>query len=412
MESALQVEPNHESLPDDNVEAKIRVLLIDDDPAYRHLCQRYLSRAPLNDFVLTTVADPSSAIAICREQTFDCLLIDYSLPNLTGTQVFKTLDQTISDFTPPAIILTADGGEEAAASAIRAGAADFMPKRTISSESLSRSIRNAVEKWQLKKAADTRARDLRCANQKLQSKNDQIQRFYHGVSHEVKTPLTAAREFIAIVLDGLAGPVTEQQEEVLTHALESCDQITSHFDDLIEMTRLDANKIVMNKAVGSLEKVVARSLASITGAVEAKSIYFRKKIDSPLPLVYIDGNRVIQVLSNLLGNAVKFTEPNGTITLSISHDTADGFVEIAVSDTGCGIAPKDRPQVFDRLFQVDDSGDVLSGAGLGLGLSIAKEIVQLHGGSIWVDSVFGSGSTFTFRLPVARSIFEKMEKDS
>ena len=387
----------------------IRVLLIDDDPAYRHLCERYLSKNADSRFELVSVPNASAGIAECQEESFDCLLIDYTLPDVSGTQVFRTLSSILSELTPPAIILTADGGEDAAAEAVRAGAADYMPKRTVSAQSLSRAICNAVEKSRLKSSAETRRRDLQRANEELQSKNDEIQRFYHGVSHEVKTPLAAAREFIAIVLDGIAGPVTQQQTEMLTHALDSCDQITSHFNDLVEMTRLEAEKITMKKKVGSLEGVVTRCLASMAAAVEAKNISLEKHIESPLPLVLIDGNRVIQVLSNLLGNAVKYTDPNGKITLSISHSTADGYIHIAVADTGCGIGDDALPHVFERLFQVENGGDELMGAGLGLGLSIAKEIVALHDGDIWAESVLGEGSTFAFRLPVARSIFDDSE---
>jgi len=305
----------------------------------------------------------------------------------------------LGEYAPPTIILTADGGETAAAEALRAGAADFMPKRTISAQSLSRAIENAVEKRKLKNKVAARSRELQRANDQLQSRNDE--RFYHTVSHEVKTPLAATREFIAIVLDGIAGPVTEDQTEMLRHALDSCDQITSHFNDLIEMTRLEAKKITMAKKMESLDNITTRCLAAVSSAVKTKNIVLKKEIQSSLPLVFIDGNRVIQVLSNLLGNALKFTEPNGKITLHIWHALADGYVHIAVVDTGRGISQEQLPHIFERLYQVQNGSDEFMGAGLGLGLSIAKEIVALHGGNIWAESVLGEGSTFTFRLPVA-----------
>ena len=148
---------------------------------------------------------------------------------------------------------------------------------------------------------------------------------------------------------------------------------------------------------------------SVAATVEAKNIRLSQHIDSPLPLVLIDGNRVIQVLSNLLGNAIKYTEANGKIDLRITHAVAEGYVRISVIDDGCGIAESALPHVFERLFQVEDGGDELMGAGLGLGLSIAKEIVALHDGRIWAESVLGEGSSFTFQLPVAQSIFAELE---
>lgn len=398
--------------PETQAGERARVLLIDDDPSFCRLCERFLSRSTTTDFDLVIVHDASSGLIACESELFDCLLIDYSLPDLSGTQVFRSIGSILSDFVPPAIILTADGGEAAAADAVRAGAADFLPKRAVSAQSLARAISNAITKSQLKKSMESRSRQLEAANEQLQSKNAEIQRFYHTISHEVKTPLAAAREFIAIVLDGIAGPTTEQQKEMLTHAIDSCDQITSHFNDLVEMTRLDANKIQMKKQLGSLENVVTRCLASIASVVDAKNINLVSDIESPLPLVFIDGNRVIQVLSNLLGNAVKYTKASGSIKLAITHDKATAHVCVAVSDTGCGISEQDLPHVFKRLYQVKDGGDELMGAGLGLGLSIAKEIVALHGGDIWVESEHGKGSTFGFRLPVANSIFENREHEN
>jgi signal transduction histidine kinase len=412
MDSAVAYKHQAAEPPESESAEPVRILLIDDDPSFRHLCRRFLARNKTVNFELVVAHDASSGLLACESQQFDCLLIDYTLPDLSGTQAFRSIGSILTEFVPPAIILTADGGEAAAAEAVRAGAADFLSKRAVSGPSLSRAITNAITKSQLKKSMESRSRELEAANEQLQSKNAEIQRFYHTISHEVKTPLAATREFIAIVLDGIAGPTTDQQQEMLTHAIDSCDQITSHFNDLVEMTRLDANKIEMKKQLGSLENVVTRCLASIASVIEAKNITLINEIESPLPLVFIDGNRVIQVLSNLLGNAVKYTNASGTIKLSIAHDTASAHISVSVSDTGCGISDKDLPHVFKRLYQVENGGDELMGAGLGLGLSIAKEIVALHGGDIWVESKLGEGSTFGFRLPVANSIFENSESQN
>jgi len=404
MNAALQQAAKNEASTEEQAENNFRLLLIDDDPSFCRLCERYLARDREATYEVFTAHNASAGISRCKTEEFDCLLIDYTLPDLSGTSMFRTLESLLEDLVPPAIILTADGGEEAATAAIRAGATDFLPKHSVSSESISRAIRNAVAKGRLKRSIEFRSRELERANEELKSKNDEIQRFYHTISHEVKTPLAAAREFIAIVYDGIVGPVTEKQTEMLTHALDSCDQITLHFNDLVEMTRLDAQKISMKKKIGSIDNVVARSLAAVSSAIEGKRLNFEQNIESPLPCVLIDSNRVVQVLSNLLGNAIKYTEPQGKIMLSINHDVTDGYLDISVEDSGCGIGSSDMPHIFDRLYQVKDGGDENMGAGLGLGLSIAKEIVALHGGDISVQSQLGEGSTFTFRLPVANSL--------
>lgn len=409
MEPALKTPTDAIDLSATMADEVIRVLLIDDDPAYRHLCQRYLSKPDGPAIELECAANASEGILQCQTQHFDCLLIDYTLPETSGTQMYMTLAGMLNQFAPPAIILTADGGQAAATEAVRAGASDFIPKHSVSAKLLSTAILKVVETNKLKRSVEKRSVALQSVNEKLRAKNDQIQRFYQGVSHEVKTPLAAAREFIAIVVDGIAGEVNEQQAEVLTHALDSCDQIAAHFNDLIEMTRLDSEKVTMNRKVGSLNGAVLRSVASVTSAVEAKCITLRQEIESPLPLVLIDTNRIIQVLANLLGNAVKYTQPGGEITLTVKSDIDSSSLRISVTDTGCGIAEENLPQVFERLFQVENGGDEMMGAGLGLGLSIAKEIVSLHDGKIWAESTLGEGSTFAFELPIAKSIFDLAE---
>lgn len=393
----------------DSDEETLRVLLIDDDPAYRHLCLRYLSNVESPSFEVVATSTAAEGLVELEANEFDCLLVDYALPDLSGTQVIRTFQNSSSIEAPPTIIMTADGGESAAAEAVRAGAADFLPKRVVSAQSLARAIQNAVDKARLHKSAAVQSRELQHANEQLQAKNEEIQRFYQIVSHEVKTPLAAAREFIALTLDGIAGPIVDYQKEILTHALDSCDQIAAQFNDLIEMTRLDAKKIILHKEKSSLDDVVTRCFASVSMAIDAKNIYVKKRITTEIPPFWFDCNRIIQVISNLLGNAIKYTEPGGTITLAISHDAAAESVEIAISDTGCGIAPSDLAQVFDRLYQVDGEGDDYMGAGLGLGLSIAQEIVALHDGEISATSVKGEGSTFTVRLPIRQSNLESEE---
>ncbi len=387
-----------------------RILLIDDDEGYRALCQRYLKRSDRADFDVVTVSTAAEGLQKLEGEEFDCLLVDYVLPDVCGTQVVRALRDLDTDQSPPTVILTADGGQNAAADAVRAGAMDFLPKRLVSPESLVRAILNAVHKSRLRRSVAAQSQKLQTANEQLKAKNEEIQRFYQVVSHEVKTPLAAAREFVAITLDGIAGPVTDYQKEMLTHALESCDQIKAQFNDLIEITRLESRKMVLNKELSSLNRVVTRCFASMQSAIEAKKIYVKKRILSEVPPFLFDSNRIVQVLSNLLGNAVKYTDPGGTITLAMNYDSDIDVVDIIVSDTGCGIGEGHLDQVFDRLYQVG-SGDDSMGAGLGLGLSIAQEIVELHDGQLTVESELGKGSSFTVRLPGAKIEVQTKESE-
>jgi len=379
--------------------SKVRVLVIDDDPLCMSLCKRYLSRPGRYEFDVSSAPSGEEAIRRLATEDFDCLLVDYYLPDLTGTQVLQRIQTDAKDDAPPAIILTANGGEKAAISAVRSGATDFLPKRALSVGSLTRAITNAVDNSRLQQSIAARSRELKVANEKLQFRNEEISNFYQSVSHEVKTPLAAVREFIAIVRDGIVGPVTGEQMEILDHALDGCDQITSHFNELVEMTRLAARKISINRTETELSSVIIQCRAGVANAISAKTLTLETSIDDSVPSVFVDRNRINQVVSNLLGNAIKYTNPGGRISVAVTYDERADVARIVVADTGCGIAAEHLDRIYERLYQVDGIGDESMGAGLGLGLSITKEIVALHGGAINVESTLGEGSTFTVLIP-------------
>ena len=240
-----------------------RLLLVDDDPLCQSLCERYLARA--NSFHYEVCAESSGEAALNRIATeqFDCLLIDYYLPDLTGTQLLRRLQESDNGEIPPAIILTANGGEKAAISAVRSGATDFLPKRALSVTSLERAVGNAIANYRLRQSVAQRRSELRIANKELRQRTEEINRFYNSVSHEVKTPLAAVREFVALVRDGVVGPVVGEQIELLDHALDGCDQIAGHFNALVEMTRLEANKVSLKREIASMRSLSKQCVAGV-----------------------------------------------------------------------------------------------------------------------------------------------------
>ena len=400
-------------------EGAARLLIVDDDATYLALCTRYLRKSFEPAYEIVTAADVDGALAACAETPFDCLLIDYGLPGASGTDLIGTLRSRLGAALPPFVLISADSSADAATQAVRAHAADFLSKREVSATALRRSIGNAVEKGRLQRAVQSRRRELQRANATLERRAVEIQRFYHTVSHEMKTPLTAAREFVAIVHDGLGGPVTDEQRELLAHALECCDQITTQFNDLIDLTRLETGKLRLERGAHALDELLERALAMCASAAAAKSVSLERAGEAGLPPLDIDAGRIVQVLTNLLGNAVKFTPAGGRVRLETalatsaagaspgaspgtSPGTTDDAVVVRVIDSGCGISEDDRELIFDRLYQVRVAADDPDSSGLGLGLSIAREIVRGHGGELLVDSRVGVGSTFSFTLPTAR----------
>ena len=375
-----------------------RILVVDDDVAYTHLVAIY-AKQRYHDAIVDACNNPMEAIELCLTRPYDVLLIDYNLPDLTGSDFLYKLQSKMDGLPPPAIVLTADGGASAAGEALRANAYDFLPKNLVTKDSLGRSMENAMAKHDLQKSIRQRTIALEESNRSLQEKSREIREFYQTVSHEVKTPLAANREFVSLVRDGVLGSVTDEQADALDYALASCDQIASHFNDLVEVTRLDAGKINLHKEQIAIKSVLRRTMASCARAIEDGNIIVMLPGENKNHQIYVDGDRLTQVLSNLLSNAIKYTSPGGTI--EISYETVQAQINFRIADSGCGIEKKHLSQIFNRLYQVgDDKDHSYSGAGMGLGLSIAREIVTLHNGKIWAESEVNIGSQFYITLPL------------
>ncbi|MGH8580332.1 MAG: ATP-binding protein [Gammaproteobacteria bacterium] len=381
-------------------EEPLRILIVEDDPVYRELLRTLLD--PIGehggyDFVEAETGE--AGLAQYRSERPSCILLDYRLPDFDGLEFLAALGSEDDRLSVPVIMLTGEGSEMLVAKAMKAGAADYMPKSALSAMSLRRSISNAVEKSKLRAAIAQQHRVLAQTNLELQRKNAEIQQFYHLLSHEMKTPLTSAREFVSIVLDGLAGPLSEAQREYLSYARESCDQMTLGLNDLLDSTRLETGKLHIALQPGCVSTLVARVVVSMAPQAQGKRIQLEQSIAPDLPQVLMDEKRITQVLTDLLSNALKFTPEGGDVGVRVGSDPErPRCVLVSVSDTGRGIEPAQLDHVFDRLYQIR-RGDATIEGGLGLGLYICREVVRLHGGEIWVDSTPGKGSTFSFTIP-------------
>jgi CheY-like chemotaxis protein/nitrogen-specific signal transduction histidine kinase len=246
--------------------------------------------------------------------------------------------------------------------------------------------------------------ELEQTNRDLLRKNKEIQNFYHTLSHELKTPLTSAREFISIVIDGLAGALNNTQREYLGIARESCDQLCVCINDLFDATRLETGKLAIELKPTSLSALIRRVITVATPTATDKKIILTAELQPELPQLPLDEHRMTQVITNLLNNAIKFTRAGGKI--EIKAGDAPGhpqLVQVSVSDTGCGIPANEQSHIFDRLYQVK-AGDATTEQGVGLGLYLCRELVQLHGGEISVESRPGQGSTFSFVLPRSKHL--------
>src|SRR5919109_1234542 len=224
--------------------------------------------------------------------------------------------------------------------------------------------------------------------------------FFSNVSHELRTPLTAVYQFVTIVLDGLAGSLNADQKEYLGVALRNVKQLQAMVGDLLEATRAENGKLAIHPRGVALNLSVSEILRTFSANARHKGIELTEDLPADLPLLYVDPRRLIQILTNLVDNALKFTQKDGSVSIRANVFEEDrSFVRVSVADTGCGIDLDDADKIFDRLYQVEKSFET-NRKGLGLGLHITKELVVRHGGRIWTESAPGVGTTFHFILPV------------
>ena len=223
-------------------------------------------------------------------------------------------------------------------------------------------------------------------------------KFVSMVSHELRTPLNSVQGFIDLLMHGQVGELTAEQYLYLGYAQEGVQQLISIVEDIVFIARADAGEFSLKQEEVQLHTLATQVISNLQRQALKAGVTLCQDIPSSLPVLYVDPQRMKRVLDNLVINALKFTASGGIVTLN-AHPYNEHFLRISVSDTGYGIAAEDRPYVFERFYQ--SNSDSQSGmGGWGLGLAIAKLIVERHGGSIGFDTALDRGTTFYFTVPV------------
>lgn len=214
------------------------------------------------------------------------------------------------------------------------------------------------------------------------------------IAHELRTPLSNLSGYLEAIQDGLVEPDTT----TIRSLNEEASTLARLVNDLQELSLADAGELRLITQQEDILKLAAEAVAAMRAKASDKGVSMTTDLPAPLPSIEIDAHRIRQVLHNLLENAVAHTGPDGSITVSARHE--DGMISVSVADTGEGIPEEDLPKIFERFYRVDRSRTRATG-GSGLGLTIARRLVEAHGGTIGVTSKQGEGSTFTFTIPVA-----------
>jgi signal transduction histidine kinase len=214
------------------------------------------------------------------------------------------------------------------------------------------------------------------------------------MSHELRTPLNAIIGFSEVLLERMFGDVNEKQVEYLQDILESGRHLLSLINDILDLSKIEAGRMELELTDFELPQAIDNAVMLVRERAERRGIALSRAVDGRVGQIRGDERKIRQVVLNLLSNAIKFTPEGGRI--EVRAVPADGRVEVSVRDTGVGIAPEDQEAVFEEFRQVGASATKQQGTGLGL--TLCRKFVELHGGRIWVKSQVGVGSTFTFTL--------------
>ena len=414
-------------------EEQFSILLVDDDEVDRLTVRRALRKAGVsaklaeaengaealawlkkNSVNFSQVRLSSSSRKSRIQARLDLILLDYRLPDIDGLQLIadiKTLNLNL-----PLIVLTGQGDEKIAVEIMKAGAADYLAKSAIEPGSLAKSIGNAIRIHQAEQAVELANKRLRATNELLVSKNKELERqqqqikqqniqlqkayrlkseFLATMSHELRTPMNAIMGFSQLLLRQYPDPLSSQQQNLVQRIFNNSKSLLDMINEMLDFSKIEAGKLKPTPQRFNLTNLVNLTTEELRSLAVQKQLQLTTHIELTDPILFQDSNFIKRILINLLSNAIKFTEV-GEIKVNVAEK--NGKIEIAVSDTGVGIAPENYENIFEAFRQADQSF-TRQHSGTGLGLAITKSLVEMSQGKILLQSELGRASTFTIEIP-------------
>jgi signal transduction histidine kinase len=253
----------------------------------------------------------------------------------------------------------------------------------------------AIENTHLFEEVQARTRELAKTVEDLEIASEHKSRFVANMSHELRTPLAAILGYAELIQEGFYGPQPEKSMDALTRIRSNGKHLLGLINTVLDIAKIESGQFTLNMAEYAIESVVETVRSATESLAQNKKLALKTEVAKSLPIGLGDEQRLTQVLLNLVGNAIKFTD---TGEVRVTAKAVNGQFNLSVTDTGPGIPTEHQTRIFEQFHQVDSSNTKAKG-GTGLGLAIAKQIVELHGGRIWVESTPGKGSTFRMELP-------------
>jgi signal transduction histidine kinase len=343
---------------------------VEDNPADAAFVDELLLEAGDATFDVEAVPRMERALEALEAGTPDCILLDLSLPDARGLEGVRLLR---ARKTPaPIVVLTGRADDELAIRALREGASDYLVKDGLDADRLSRSIRYAVERRAIDRLKDE---------------------FISAVSHELRTPLASIKAAVLMIQDATEGldPAVQRAADI---AVRNAERLGGLVDDILDLGSISSGRFSVEPRPCRLEDIVDESIALLADRAEAAGVVIAREGVSAT--IVVDPDRILQVVTNLLANAVKFSEPGSVVGITTARD--GDHVTIDVVDSGAGI-PSDRLEsVFEPFTQIDSS-DTRAQGGVGLGLAICRSIVEMHGGTIRAERMPRAGTRLHVAIP-------------
>ncbi len=371
-----------------------KILIVDDDA---HLRDTLLDLLEMEGYAVFQAGSGQEAMTLVAEHCFDIILMDFNLTDKTGIEVIRDIRQL--DKESQILMMTAHASLDTAVKAIQESVYDFLIK-PVDFNNLKRAIRKALEKRRLEQDIKNLISELQKKNSELLNLNDMKSKFLSMASHDLSNSLMTLQISFEMLAASLK-PDSEQAKKI-TYITNGISQLSRLIGDLVDWASIEKGKFRLEKNYFEIAKMSEELVEGPRTRAKQKDIMvnFAAAPDAEKMLVCADKRRVTQVLLNLMENAIRHTPRGGNITVTVST-AGTGNVRVAVKDSGDGIDSSVVPKLFRSFYQGE--GDKTQKGRLGLGLSIAKEIITSHNGQIWVESEgVGKGATFQFTLPTAQ----------
>jgi len=380
--------PDEDAIVEEN---RTRLLLVEDNPGDARLIRELLRQAEPFPLQLTHVERLRDAIEHLARQETDAVLLDLVLPDAQGLDTVLQIFEVAPDI--PVIVLTGVSDERVALEAMHAGAQDYLAKGDITGRLLVHSIRYAIERSRLERERWSllhREQQARSMAEAAVRSRDEVLAI---VAHDLRNPLSVINTTVALLRQGDLPP--EQYPHKLEVVLRSTEQMDRLIQDLLDIARIEGGTLRVEPRPVAVETLLAEAVGLMEAQAIQAGLRLRVEREPGVPDARADPQRILQVFSNLVGNAIRFSPRGGEITMRARR--FGDAVLFSVTDTGVGIPREDLPHLFDRTWQAEHARR----GGTGRGLSISKGIVAAHRGRIWAASELGKGSTFFFSLPPA-----------